>query len=80
MFDPLSAADEEQLKQKCYIYLAGQSGGIFFQATIATGKVSWLGKVLAQHIPGPACQPAGRSHPATGLHKRKREASGMGSC
>lgn len=53
----------------------------FFKATSActTGKVSWLGKVLAQHIPGPACQPAGGSHPATGLHGSGRGASGMGS-
>lgn len=52
--------------KKDYIYSSGSSRGI--SSSCATGKVSWLSKVLAQHIPGRACQPAGGSHPATGPH------------
>lgn len=61
----------------------------FFKGTssYATGKVSWFSRVLAQHIPGIACQPAGGSHPAIGPHAADEwglldgewGASGMGS-
>lgn len=79
------AATVEGLYLPCWFQLRA-----FLKGTNSstTGKVSWFSKVLAQHIPGLACQPAGGSHPATGPHAAGewrlldggRGASGMGSC
>lgn len=80
MFDPRLLQRKSSSSRRTIFTWPVRAGG-FLRATSAytTGKVSWFGKVLAQHIPGPACQPAGGSHPATGFHGDGRGASGMGS-
>lgn len=80
MFDPRLLQRKNSSSRRAIFTWPVRAGG-FLRATSAytTGKVSWLGKVLAQHIPYPTCQLAGGSHPATSFHGDGRGASGMGS-